>query len=100
MKLPECCERASADASCVFGFIYAQAEDYFWQIEDNYIRSLGRAAEVYGVKSLPDDLVNRALEITQLSKDEYKNAAPKRPEQRSRRVSTRSEPTRKPQVKR
>jgi acyl-homoserine lactone acylase PvdQ len=36
------------DASCVFGFIYAQAEDYFWQIEDSYLRSLGRAAEVYG----------------------------------------------------
>ena len=29
------------DASCVFGFIYAQAEDYFWQIEDSYLRSLG-----------------------------------------------------------
>ena len=60
------------DASCVFGFIYAQAEDYFWQIEDSYLRSLGRAAEVYGDKSLPDDLVNRALEITRLSKEEYR----------------------------
>jgi penicillin amidase len=65
------------DASCVFGFIYAQAEDYFWQIEDSYLRSLGRAAEVYGEKSLPDDLVNRALEITKLSKEEYKNVSPK-----------------------
>ena len=34
------------DASCVFGYIYAQAEDNFWQIEDSYIRSLGRASEV------------------------------------------------------
>ena len=65
------------DASCVFGFIYAQAEDYFWQIEDSYLRSLGRAAEVYGEKSLPDDLVNRALEISTLSKAEYENASPK-----------------------
>jgi penicillin amidase len=65
------------DASCVFGFIYAQAEDYFWQIEDSYIRSLGRAAEVYGEKGLPDDLVNRALEITKLSKEEYKHAPAK-----------------------
>jgi acyl-homoserine-lactone acylase len=65
------------DASCVFGFIYAQAEDYFWQIEDSYLRSLGRAAEVHGEKSLPDDLVNRALEITKLSEEEYKNASPK-----------------------
>jgi acyl-homoserine-lactone acylase len=65
------------DASCVFGFIYAQAEDYFWQVEDSYVRSLGRAAEVYGERSLPDDLVNRALEITRLSKEEYANASPK-----------------------
>ncbi len=65
------------DASCVFGFIYAQAEDYFWQVEDSYLRSLGRAAEVYGEKSLPDDLVNRALEIPRLSKEEYTNASPK-----------------------
>jgi acyl-homoserine lactone acylase PvdQ len=65
------------DASCVFGFIYAQAEDYFWQIEDSYLRSLGRAAEVYGDKSLPDDLVNRALEITRLSLEESKTVSPK-----------------------
>ena len=30
------------DASVVFGFAYAQAEDYFWQIEDSYILQLGR----------------------------------------------------------
>jgi acyl-homoserine-lactone acylase len=65
------------DASCVFGFIYAQAEDYFWQVEDSYIRSLGRAAEVYGERSLPDDLLNRALEITRLSQEEFAKASPK-----------------------
>ncbi len=65
------------DASCVFGFVYAQAEDYFWQIEDSYLRSLGRAAEVYGEPSLPDDLVNRALEISGLSRKEYENSTPK-----------------------
>jgi acyl-homoserine-lactone acylase len=65
------------DASCVFGFMYAQAEDYFWQVEDSYLRSLGRAAEVYGEMSLPDDLVNRALEITRLSQTEYQTASPK-----------------------
>ena len=31
-----------------FGFAYAQAEDYFWQIEDTYVASLGRYAELYG----------------------------------------------------
>ena len=65
------------DAACVFGFIYAQAEDNFWQVEDSYVRSLGRAAEVYGERALPDDLVNRALQITELSKNEYKAASPK-----------------------
>jgi penicillin amidase len=68
---------APTDAACVFGFVYAQAEDNFWQVEDSYIRSLGRAAEAYGERALPDDLVNRALEITRLSKDEYKTVSPK-----------------------
>ena len=68
---------APTDAACVFGFIYAQAEDYFWQVEDNYLRSLGRAAEVYGEKSLPDDLVNRALEINRLSREELQSSSPK-----------------------
>ena len=59
------------DASCVFGYIYAQAEDNFWQIEDTFIRSLGRACEVYGERTLADDLLNRALEIPRLAKAEY-----------------------------
>src|SRR5688500_6907987 len=58
------------DAACIFGYIYAQAEDNFWQIEDNYLRSLGRAAEVYGDSKLADDLMNRALEIPKLAKAE------------------------------
>src|SRR5271166_2005130 len=37
------------DASCVFGYAYAQAEDNFWQIEDSYLRALGRASEVAGL---------------------------------------------------
>jgi acyl-homoserine lactone acylase PvdQ len=59
------------DASCVFGYIYAQAEDNFWQIEDSYIRALGRASEVYGERTLSDDMLNRALEIPRLAKAEY-----------------------------
>ncbi|MEK6303259.1 MAG: acylase [Acidobacteriota bacterium] len=59
------------DASCVFGYIYAQAEDNFWQIEDSYIRALGRASEVYGERTLADDMLNRALEIPRLGKAEY-----------------------------
>src|SRR5215468_9529786 len=59
------------DASVVFGFIYAQAEDNFWQIEDSYIQALGRASEVYGEQSLNADLTNRTLEIAKISQGEY-----------------------------
>lgn len=63
------------DTSCVFGYIYAQAEDNFWQIEDTYIRALGRASEVYGDRTLADDMLNRALEIPRLAKSEYDRAS-------------------------
>jgi acyl-homoserine-lactone acylase len=59
------------DASCAFGYAYAQAEDNFWQVEDSYIRALGRASEVYGAKTLDDDVVIRTLEIPRLAKAEY-----------------------------
>src|SRR5262245_1456486 len=62
------------DASCIFGYAYAQAEDNFRQIEDSYIHALGRAAEIGGEKELPSDLLNRALEIPRLSQEEYQRA--------------------------
>ena len=58
------------DASCIFGFIYAQAEDYFWQVEDSFIRALGRAAEVYGEKALPDDLLMRVWGVSYVGQAE------------------------------
>jgi penicillin amidase len=65
------------DASCVFGYAYAQAEDNFWQVEDNYIQAIGRAAEVNGEEAVAADLLNRTLEISRLSVAEYKNASPR-----------------------
>jgi penicillin amidase len=62
------------DASCVFGYAYAQAEDNFRQIEDSYVHAIGRAAEVNGEKELASDLLNRALEIPRLSQEEYKRS--------------------------
>jgi acyl-homoserine lactone acylase PvdQ len=59
------------DYSVMFGFMYAQAEDNFWQIEDSYIQALGRASEVYGERMLTADLTNRVLEIVKLSQTEY-----------------------------
>jgi penicillin amidase len=64
------------DAACSFGYAYAQAEDNFWQVEDNYIRALGRAAEVYGEKLLAEDLIVRALEIPKLAQAEYARSSP------------------------
>lgn len=65
------------DASCVFGYMYAQAEDNFWQIEDSYLRGLGRAAEVYGEGSVRDDEVVRALELPRLAREEYERSSPR-----------------------
>lgn len=73
------------DASAVFGFVYAQAEDNFPQIEENYIRALGRASEIYGEStagtyggnSLGDDFLVKLLEIPRLSIAEYERASPR-----------------------
>src|SRR6476661_3474093 len=59
------------DASTVFGFAYAQAEDNFWRVEENFIYSLGRASELYGQKPVDDDRLNHALEIPRLAREEY-----------------------------
>jgi penicillin amidase len=59
------------DPSVIFGYLYAQAEDNFWQIEDSYVRALGRAAEIYGEKELDADLLNYQLEIPRLAQEEY-----------------------------
>ena len=59
------------DASTVFGFAYAQAEDNFWRVEENFIRALGRASELYGEKTLEEDRLNHALEIPRLAREEY-----------------------------
>ncbi|CAA9508522.1 MAG: Penicillin amidase family protein [uncultured Sphingomonas sp.] len=44
------------DADAVFGMIYAQAEDDFRRIEDNYLTALGRTAEAEGEKAIWQDL--------------------------------------------
>ena len=59
------------DAATVFGFAYAQAEDNFWRLEDNYISALGRDSEVQGETGLNKDRLNRALEIPRLAREEY-----------------------------
>ena len=65
------------DASTVFGFAYAQAEDNFWRVEENFIFALGRASELYGEKTLDEDRLNHALEIPRLARAEYARLDPR-----------------------
>ncbi len=44
------------DANAVFGLLYAQCEDDFNRVEQNYIWATGRLAEVEGEKALYSDL--------------------------------------------
>ena len=60
------------DASVVFGSMYAQAEDNFWQVEDTIIQAIGRYAEVNGEAAVGADYLNRALRLVTLSKAEWK----------------------------
>ena len=64
------------DASVVFGAAWAQAEDNWWQLQDNLIRSIGRGAEVHGEAAFMDDYLVHALEIPTLSIREYESATP------------------------
>jgi acyl-homoserine lactone acylase PvdQ len=66
----------STDAGVVFGLMYAQAEDNFWQLEEDYVHGLGRAAELYGEKDLVAQLLYRAFEVDRKAKEEYRQAPP------------------------
>lgn len=68
---------SETDAGAVFGMAWALAEDDWALIEENYLRALGRTAELSGVSALPGDWMARALRIVPLSIAEY-NAAPPR----------------------
>ena len=58
------------------GMGFAQAEDYFWQVEDNCIRAAGRYAEIYGPTKLRSDLLNRMFEITRRSQEDFLQLKP------------------------
>lgn len=58
------------DADTVFGAIYAQAEDDFNRIENNYLVSLGRSAEAEGEAKIWQDLRARMfLDTADLERD-------------------------------
>jgi penicillin amidase len=45
----------NTDADAVFGLMYSQCEDNYWQLEETYISALGRESELYGEKGLDND---------------------------------------------
>ena len=51
--------KGKTDADAVFGMIYAQAEDDFNRVENNYLTNLGRLAEAEGESALWKDLRQR-----------------------------------------
>jgi acyl-homoserine lactone acylase PvdQ len=64
------------DATAVFGYMYAQAEDAFGEIERNVAEMSGRLAEIEGEAALSSDLYVRALETERLSRADYARASP------------------------
>lgn len=49
------------DADAVFGLLYAQCEDDFKRVENNYLEKLGRLSELNGESMLYEDLLNRII---------------------------------------
>ncbi len=66
---------AKTDADAVFGLLYAQSEDDFNRVEQNYIWATGRLAEVEGEEALVSDLRARLYMTTDEAKAAY-NSAP------------------------
>ncbi len=48
--------RGTSDADAVFGVMYAQAEDDFTRVEQNYLNAMGRLAEADGEVAIYQDL--------------------------------------------
>jgi len=61
------------DAAVCFASAYAQCEDHFWQLEDTYIKAIGRYAEVVGAPGLQGDLENALFDIVASSKRDFPN---------------------------
>lgn len=62
------------DADAVFGLLYAQCEDDFNRVEQNYIWAIGRLAEVEGEEAIYSDLRARLFMTTEEAIDHYENS--------------------------
>lgn len=59
------------DAATIFGHLVAQCEDNFWQLEQDLLRGIGRAAESIGERGIANDQIYHAFEVERLSREEY-----------------------------
>ncbi|NND15423.1 MAG: acylase, partial [Eudoraea sp.] len=62
------------DADAVFGLLYAQCEDDFNRVEQNYIWAIGRLAEVEGEEALYSDLRARLFMTKEEAITYYENS--------------------------
>jgi len=62
------------DADAVFGLLYAQCEDDFNRVEQNYIWATGRLAEVEGEEALYSDLRAKLFMTEEEAKANYENS--------------------------
>jgi acyl-homoserine lactone acylase PvdQ len=62
------------DADAVFGLLYAQCEDDFNRVEQNYIWAIGRLAEVEGEDALFSDLRARMFMSVEEAKQLYEDS--------------------------
>ncbi len=65
---------AKTDADAVFGMLYAQCEDDFNRVEQNYIWAIGRLAEVEGPSSLYSDVRARMFMTQEEAVKAYEQA--------------------------
>ena len=62
------------DADAVFGMLYAQCEDDFNRVEQNYLWAIGRLAEVEGEKALYSDLRAKLFMTEEEAREEYRTS--------------------------
>ena len=65
--------KASTDAAVAFGSAWAQCEDHFFQLEDTYIKALGRYAEVVGESGFRSDLEVALFDLVGTSRRDFPN---------------------------
>ena len=63
-----------SDANAVFGLLYAQCEDDFNRVEQNYIWATGRLAEIEGEDAIYSDLRAKLFMTEEKAKENYINS--------------------------